>query len=122
MLGGHTPCHRRPERMADQRHDAERSPTYFLLHPIEVRPPRDAGPSTPASSAYDVLGGRLLLPVASRSMLNIDGAGTQPLGLDTLLIRPNGIVAWASAEALDTDTFVQSATRWLGRPNRRSIG
>jgi hypothetical protein len=30
--------------------------------------------------------------------------------------------ALASAEAADMDMFVQAATRWFGRPNRRSIG
>ncbi|MEU6170498.1 FAD-dependent oxidoreductase [Streptantibioticus parmotrematis] len=37
------------------------------------------------------------------------------LGFTALLIRPDGIVAWADDHA-DAEAFQQAATRWLGRP------
>ena len=52
----------------------------------------------------------------------LTGAVRNDLGLHALLIRPDGIVAWASPGAPDTDTFVQSATRWFGSPDRHSTG
>jgi 2-polyprenyl-6-methoxyphenol hydroxylase-like FAD-dependent oxidoreductase len=52
----------------------------------------------------------------------LTGPARNDLGLDALLIRPDGIVAWASAGAPDMDMFVRTATRWFGRPEVRSIG
>jgi hypothetical protein len=52
----------------------------------------------------------------------LTGAVRNDLSLHALLIRPDGIVAWASAGAPDTDAFMQSATRWFGCPDRRSAG
>lgn len=52
----------------------------------------------------------------------LTGAVRNDLGLHALLIPPDGVVAWATAGAPDTDTFVQSATRWFGRPNNCSTG
>jgi hypothetical protein len=38
------------------------------------------------------------------------------LGFGALLVRPDGIVAWAAEVAPDRDEFAQAATRWFGRP------
>jgi 2-polyprenyl-6-methoxyphenol hydroxylase-like FAD-dependent oxidoreductase len=52
----------------------------------------------------------------------LTGPARNDLGFDALLIRPDGIVAWASAGAPDMDMFVRAATRWFGRPDHRSSG
>ncbi|MFC9279567.1 hypothetical protein [Streptomyces collinus] len=38
------------------------------------------------------------------------------LGSSAVLVRPDGIVAWASAPAPDRDPFEQAAARWFGPP------
>lgn len=38
------------------------------------------------------------------------------LGLSALLVRPDGIVAWASDGAFDDDEALQAASRWFGEP------
>ncbi|MET8877888.1 FAD-dependent oxidoreductase [Nocardia sp. NPDC004604] len=38
------------------------------------------------------------------------------LGLGAVLIRPDGIVAWADDHGPDPEAFQQAATRWFGRP------
>lgn len=52
----------------------------------------------------------------------LTGPARNDLGLDALLIRPDGVVAWASAGAPDMGMFMEAATRWFGRPDRRSSG
>lgn len=43
---------------------------------------------------------------------------TERLGLCAVLVRPDGIVAWAGGE-LDLDQIAQAATRWFGEPGRQ---
>ncbi|MCA1217006.1 FAD-dependent oxidoreductase [Streptomyces sp. 8L] len=40
------------------------------------------------------------------------------LGLEAVLIRPDGVVAWGGEHASDSDTFEEAAARWLGSPRR----
>jgi 2-polyprenyl-6-methoxyphenol hydroxylase-like FAD-dependent oxidoreductase len=40
------------------------------------------------------------------------------LGLSALLVRPDGIVAWAGDAAATTEAAAQVACRWFGKPNR----
>jgi len=73
----------------------------------------------------DVPGHRTLRDAADGWEGRIDyltGALRNDLGLHAVLIRPDGIVVWASAGVPDTDAFAQSATRWFGHPNRGGIG
>ncbi|MER5755387.1 FAD-dependent monooxygenase [Streptomyces sp. NPDC002088] len=44
------------------------------------------------------------------------GPARNDLGFSAVLVRPDGVVAWASGEALDLDTFEQAAARWFGSP------
>ena len=45
------------------------------------------------------------------------GKGTECLGLKALLVRPDGVVAWASETVSDAaDTFSKAATTWFGEP------
>ncbi|MDV3130302.1 FAD-dependent oxidoreductase [Mycobacterium sp. 21AC1] len=44
------------------------------------------------------------------------------LGFHSLLIRPDGIVAWASGGDPDTEVFLQTATRWFGLPSGHGVG
>ncbi|MGW4898447.1 aromatic-ring hydroxylase C-terminal domain-containing protein [Kitasatospora sp. NPDC004240] len=48
--------------------------------------------------------------------LRLPGPVRDDLGLTALLIRPDGIVAWADDHP-DTEAFQQAATRWLGHPH-----
>lgn len=36
------------------------------------------------------------------------------LGLSALLIRPDGIVAWATASIPDREKLIEAADRWFG--------
>ncbi|WP_434453338.1 hypothetical protein [Lentzea sp. E54] len=38
------------------------------------------------------------------------------LGFRALLIRPDGVVAWADEDGPDRDELAQAATRWFGSP------
>jgi 2-polyprenyl-6-methoxyphenol hydroxylase-like FAD-dependent oxidoreductase len=38
------------------------------------------------------------------------------LGLSALLVRPDGIVAWAADAALDTESASRAMSRWFGKP------
>ena len=40
------------------------------------------------------------------------------LGLSAVLVRPDGIVAWASDTATDTTTLTQALARWFGEPTQ----
>ncbi|MFG2589405.1 FAD-dependent monooxygenase [Streptomyces sp. NPDC048438] len=44
------------------------------------------------------------------------GPARDDLGSAAVLVRPDGVVAWASGEALDPDTFERAATHWFGSP------
>ena len=46
------------------------------------------------------------------------GAAVDRLGLGALLVRPDGVVAWArdAGAAPDRDGAVQAASRWFGQP------
>ncbi|MFG3532326.1 FAD-dependent oxidoreductase [Streptomyces sp. NPDC047917] len=44
------------------------------------------------------------------------GTARNDLGFNALLIRPDGVVAWADDQALDVRAFRQAATRWFGSP------
>ncbi|MFI5520007.1 FAD-dependent monooxygenase [Streptomyces platensis] len=44
------------------------------------------------------------------------GPARNDIGLGAALIRPDGVVAWASEPAPDRDAFEQAATQWFGRP------
>ena len=39
------------------------------------------------------------------------------LGLSALLVRPDGIVAWAGEQAADNEDVSRAAARWFGEPN-----
>jgi len=39
------------------------------------------------------------------------------LGLSALLVRPDGVVAWAADAAADPDQVAQAASRWFGEPD-----
>jgi hypothetical protein len=38
------------------------------------------------------------------------------LGLEALLVRPDGVVAWAAEHVPDRDAFEEVAARWFGSP------
>ncbi|WP_314412813.1 FAD-dependent oxidoreductase [Streptomyces kroppenstedtii] len=44
------------------------------------------------------------------------GPARNDLGLRAALVRPDGVVAWASEQAPDRNTFGQAAYRWFGAP------
>ncbi|MBA6433221.1 FAD-dependent monooxygenase [Streptomyces sp. GMR22] len=44
------------------------------------------------------------------------------LGLRAVLIRPDGVVAWASEHTPDSHAFEQAAARWFGTPETRATG
>lgn len=46
----------------------------------------------------------------------VAGAAQETLGLSALLVRPDGIVAWAADDAPDLEDAAQAATRWFGKP------
>ncbi|MEU8453841.1 FAD-dependent oxidoreductase [Streptomyces griseoaurantiacus] len=46
----------------------------------------------------------------------VPGAVEDTLGLGALLVRPDGVVAWADGDSPDPVAFRRSATRWFGRP------
>jgi 2-polyprenyl-6-methoxyphenol hydroxylase-like FAD-dependent oxidoreductase len=57
--------------------------------------------------------------VASRwndRIVRVAAEATNGLGLSAVLVRPDGVVAWASETAPDVATFAQAATRWFGEP------
>jgi hypothetical protein len=39
------------------------------------------------------------------------------LGVSAVLVRPDGIVAWAGEESSEPDAFAAAASRWFGRPD-----
>jgi hypothetical protein len=38
------------------------------------------------------------------------------LAANAVLVRPDGVVAWAGADPFDQDEVVQAASRWFGEP------
>ncbi|WP_433664096.1 FAD-dependent oxidoreductase [Nocardia sp. CA-128927] len=49
------------------------------------------------------------------------GAVRNDLGLGALLIRPDGIVAWAAGRHFDREEFERAARQWFGSPASRSL-
>ncbi|OPC76506.1 FAD-dependent oxidoreductase [Embleya scabrispora] len=45
------------------------------------------------------------------------GRARNDLGFTALLVRPDGVVAWASEHTPDREAFAQAATRWFGAPD-----
>lgn len=45
------------------------------------------------------------------------GRARNDLGLRALLVRPDGVVAWATQDPPDRDELARAATRWFGRPH-----
>jgi hypothetical protein len=39
------------------------------------------------------------------------------LGLSAVLVRPDGIIAWANEAAPDLEEAAQAAARWFGEPD-----
>jgi 2-polyprenyl-6-methoxyphenol hydroxylase-like FAD-dependent oxidoreductase len=46
------------------------------------------------------------------------GPARNDLGLSAVLVRPDGIVAWATAGDPDREAFARAAGRWFGNPER----
>ncbi|MFK8850730.1 hypothetical protein [Streptomyces sp. Ac-502] len=44
------------------------------------------------------------------------GTAKNSLGLDAMLIRPDGIVAWAGGRGFDPHAFERAADQWFGIP------
>ncbi len=44
------------------------------------------------------------------------GPARNDLGFTAVLVRPDGVVAWASGEAPDPDVFERAAAGWFGSP------
>lgn len=44
----------------------------------------------------------------------VSGPAKEQLGLNAVLIRPDGIVAWASNDNLDRSDAQKAAARWFG--------
>ena len=45
---------------------------------------------------------------------HVAGNAIDQLGLSTVLVRPDGIVAWATESAPDKEKFARAAARWFG--------
>lgn len=52
----------------------------------------------------------------SDRIVRVVGKGMDAPGLKAVLVRPDGVVAWASEAVADAEAFAQVATRWLGEP------
>ena len=62
--------------------------------------------------------------IAARWRHRIDylaGEACDRLGLSAVLVRPDGIVAWASDLASDDGEVTQAASRWFGEPSAASV-
>jgi 2-polyprenyl-6-methoxyphenol hydroxylase-like FAD-dependent oxidoreductase len=46
----------------------------------------------------------------------VSGEAMENLGLSAVLVRPDGIVAWASDFDADSEEVAQAASRWFGKP------
>lgn len=49
-------------------------------------------------------------------IVRVAGELTSDLGLTAVLVRPDGVVAWATDNVPDVEAFAQTATRWFGDP------
>ncbi|WP_374705056.1 hypothetical protein [Andreprevotia sp. IGB-42] len=49
-------------------------------------------------------------------MIRAARKGMDDLGLKALLVRPDGVVSWASESVSDVDVFSKAATTWFGEP------
>jgi len=49
----------------------------------------------------------------------VAGDAKDRLGLGAVLVRPDGVVAWASEGAPDPEEMAQAAARWFGEPGER---
>ncbi|MFG3258658.1 FAD-dependent oxidoreductase [Streptomyces sp. NPDC048172] len=49
-----------------------------------------------------------------RRIRYVAGPATDTLGADAVLVRPDGVVAWAGGRAPDGEAFARAATRWFG--------
>lgn len=70
------------------------------------------------------LGGDRSLEVAAKDWAGriryAAGQARSDLGLSALLVRPDGVVAWATEEsAPDRDELARAAARWFGRPDHQ---
>jgi 2-polyprenyl-6-methoxyphenol hydroxylase-like FAD-dependent oxidoreductase len=66
----------------------------------------DLGPGAPLRTLVDGYGGW---------MKHLAGRAKEAWGLSAVLIRPDGIVAWASEEEPDGEAIRQAASPWFGR-------
>ncbi|GHB61710.1 FAD-dependent oxidoreductase [Streptomyces cirratus] len=63
-------------------------------------------------------GGRLRASVTGREsrIRYVAGPARNDLGLGAVLVRPDGVVAWAAGDRPDTDAFERTADHWFGAP------
>lgn len=64
-------------------------------------------------------GGASLEAVANRwgdRIVHVAGKATDNLRLKAVLVRPDGVVGWASETVPDVEAFAQAATKWFGEP------
>jgi 2-polyprenyl-6-methoxyphenol hydroxylase-like FAD-dependent oxidoreductase len=67
----------------------------------------------------DFIPGAPLQSVARRWEGRMDYVAGEPenrLGLSAVLVRPDGVVAWASEAAGDDEHLLQAVSRWIGEP------
>ncbi|MET7443931.1 hypothetical protein [Streptomyces sp. NBC_01708] len=46
------------------------------------------------------------------------GSGAAAIGCGAVLVRPDGVVAWADDHGPDPEAFERAADRWFGAPGR----
>jgi 2-polyprenyl-6-methoxyphenol hydroxylase-like FAD-dependent oxidoreductase len=67
----------------------------------------------------DFTSGAPFQSVARRWQARMSYVASEPqdrLGLSAVLVRPDGVVAWASENADDDEGLLQAALRWIGEP------